>query len=363
MATKTGTQEERYKALAKSCLELIQGGNRTPEQTNVLLDAMQAYKGDVLDGVTLTQPKSELLKVCSERVEQGQLNKEQRRFLKSCGVRYVGEVCYLTCDVRAKASAKMISDIKTALGLPERFDPIAKGWDTPYWNDAFYEVLWMPCITFFGTFGESDVNRIHQINRFGTGLAASKTYARRLHAGGVHYMMDYLRRSSRPGNVNDLKEKQRDLRAGKADLWAAAIAHPEATSERLKAPHEWTEEQQRIAQEIDEYETPKAWVVSANTSAVHIYGAYVRYPGEDITSAHMQARRFSWRDGKVWYRDTDIAIEVGGPVVDVREFSSDARAFATQQEADTCVNELRAAHQGVRRLHVFDHVRRTETRH
>ncbi len=348
MATKTGTQWERYKALDKSNRELIEGGKRTNTEIEALLDAMQAFKSARLQSVTLTPERHDLFRTCSMRVEECAFDPKQLKFLASCGVRYAGEVCYIVCDVRWHKTGAMLDSIMRSLGLPEGYDPILKGWEAPYWSDPALQAAFItPCIMYFGNYGTTDINSTHCR---GESFARQKTWARQCHSRGVHNMATYfIDRYERRGRApTEMKWFERELRAPEVQhiLWAGALLPP-VWSPPIDVPECWTAEEAVIAEEVAMYETPKAWVVEiVGKFTSCLFGACVRYPGEVVEERykyhHLIGRRYGYDtdSGKVQVLNSKTMLYIDGPWFRINGSEENvARAFSTREKADAYVTE------------------------
>lgn len=348
MAANTGSQLERFDALARSNRELIEKGKRTNVEAHVVLDAMQAFKDGILSGVTLSASKQDLLEVCSKRVEDCALNPKQLRFLMECGVRYAGEACYLVCEPSAVRHEAMLTSIMQSLGIPRSFDPLKKGWQPPYWlDDSFKGALDETCISYFGTYMEVSVD---DMRGRGEPFAPKKTWARRCHSRGVHFMGMYLTdmREHRGFYPNRMKEIEEALHAqGHVYyLWAAALLPP-TWKPTVDVPTDWVAEAAIVDREISTYETPKAWVVEiVGKWQSGLFGACVRYPGEVVesrmTCTHLIGRRYGYdtASGKVRVLNSNTMLDIDGPWYRINGSEERvARAFSTRKKADAFVVE------------------------
>lgn len=269
MTTKTGMSDHwklkylnRLNGLAFSAYDLISRDTRSEHEIETLLDAMQAFKLGKLRGVVRPiaddSTREEMFKVFSMRVEYARFAEETKKYLRRRGVRYIGEIFYITFDARSPHSVKiseaLFSEMRNNFGLERHLSPLDMGWTPPYWDEQFSIDLDRPVLEIFGSY---QVSLSVAVKRgvYHRDVPSRRTFARREHSVGFHYLGQLLRGiSGRTPGV--LEEQERILRAVNAPVWAAALV-PKDWKAPEDVPAVWLEEQKKIKQETIEWQARK----------------------------------------------------------------------------------------------------------
>ena len=265
----------RLIALTKSAYELISEDKRTEQDTEVLLDALQAFKLNQLRGVVrplaAESTGEDLFKAFSMTVEETPFTEETKKYLLRRGVRYIGEIFYIVFDQRKQSSRLTCADIFRQLGsiygLKRRMDPFAMYWKPPYWDDQFMSALDFPVLEVFGAYDISASEAIDSrddLHRH-RDMPSRCTLARRLHGQGIHFLGQYLtyrRKNVTTGGAwlsGRLESMQKILNAVNAPVWAAALVPAVwwAQKSLQEVPAVWLEEQAKIEQEKVEGQTQR----------------------------------------------------------------------------------------------------------
>lgn len=149
---------------------LIKKGARTATMIDMLRQALQLFKENrllatIAGGVQLVRDQKLLFQVLSSSLFDLPLEKSVRRFLLRIGVELVGELYYAELDPRPHAvTTKKLHGILTGtLNLPTKLDPLALGWQPPYWSDnTFYRALNQPIGVLVRAQDEYDLWRFHK---------------------------------------------------------------------------------------------------------------------------------------------------------------------------------------------------------
>ncbi len=231
------------------------------------------------EGETIQQEmKGEVLRRYSVPVLDVLENEKMREYCRDRGVVYVGEFPYLR-----GLRGRMHTRISNILGLPKCCNPLNDGWVPPYWSDAdFMNALGFPCLTYFDDYGRRDgspwdresAEKRNRINTLG----------RWLHSHHVHYLGQLLNTEST--FLSEISRDFEDLVAVTESLFAfrkiqplrAGMIVPRSWKPDVSIPQVWLHELECITKEIEQYETPCAWVVSwsvSNGYYCHIDRAFV----------------------------------------------------------------------------------------
>ena len=242
MSTKTRrenmNQSERWilklTPLFTTAITLIQRRVRSANMIYALLQAFQLFKENRLAGVVALEKNHKeslpfnLQELLSMRIQDLNLSKSTKRYYESHGVWYVGEVYNFFDRTRSGLSKvgafQQMENYLSFLGLPGELDPIAAGWEPPYWNDTrVQEALNTPII------------------------AQCTHYPEMHHRRGIHYFGQIIQK--RGGHYRDTKRKHHYLYKWAQDEglhgamylpygWTAPGEVPEAWTNYLQKMHE-----------------------------------------------------------------------------------------------------------------------------
>lgn len=230
--------KDRALALIGSTTDLIARDTRHPAQLALLVKALQAFKDNQLAHVIRKQTKlpdlTVRLRLYSELlVDLHFLTPKQQKYLAQRGIRYLGELFYASFDGRSRLAiqykAELFGALNAYLGLTEDLDPLADGWEPPYWSDdAFVELLNMTPLAFFGDSSPEAPRRERDLYH---------NDARRAHRADLHSVGVWLKdhranigpqaaKGTDGWGVGKLKDTQSLFRQHGSRLWASVLIPP-----------------------------------------------------------------------------------------------------------------------------------------
>lgn len=243
-------------------------------------------------GAIQKKMRDEVLRRYSMRIDDVLREKNAREYCRARGVVYVGEFPY----VRKGRIGRIYARVLSSLGLSESCDPIKNGWIPSYWSDAnFMDALSLPCIVYFGDYTPWKMSSAPRRSRI-------NTLAHWLHSNGIHYLGQLLDAESGvlrkmcgeecPDDLTTIVESL--LASRKKSPLRAGMIVPRSWEPDLAVPQVWLCEMERIAKEIELYETPCAWAVtwlvvdgrycdpvSVQASVIPAFFADPNVPGEE----------------------------------------------------------------------------------
>lgn len=323
---------------------------------------------------------ADIAKVCSATIEDSKLCWSDKEYFKKNGIRFVGEAPRFLAGQRYPM-APIKRRFATTFCLKQGTDPVDVGWRPPYWDDPdFTALLDTPCCVYFGTWSNWEHKRADGYKL----TLGTRTLARWLHGHGIHYMGQYLAYVQRNYSL-ELPTEELE-RTEQHRLWAGALV-PSQWQPPKSIPDEWLLEEKKIAEEVEYYEMPRAWVVEWNiidgryggyrrliTSYIEAEGREVEYPyvrgavqfKSNCNTAYFQIRRSTFLpvDGEavnLLYHERASSsrcfndgvgwrIELNSPHTGHRKYTSvtwhlktyfhAARAFSSKEVAEAFLKEI-----------------------
>lgn len=223
--------------------ELFVRGNRSKADADQLEAVLRlAAKGRRYVVMELGEALSaeELQAVLSQEVDNVGLDRDQVKYLRDRGVRYVGEVFLLNFGVKAAVKSMgegIVDHLRSTFRIPEILD-VRASWTPPYWDDAFRMTLRRPI-------DEIVVDTKPAANFTYRGdLWYRPTRLRTLHFRGIHYAGQFLGRDYRVGTLRKLHKQIR----GGSGLRAAMMLPPDLELP-ADAPDVWTAQLESLREE------------------------------------------------------------------------------------------------------------------
>ena len=257
---------QRIGALGLNAQTLIVNDKRSGSDVETLLRALQAFKENRLGGIIFSERTFNLasLAACSIEVVSLPFEKEDQKWMRLRGVRYVGEIYYVHFDAKSSYSVargkRVLSFLEGRFSLPMNMDPLALGWKPPYWNSMTKADLSRLILNEMPTPPEPNWDEVSELINGPwyrrQGFKHRPMYrgiARLLHQRGAHFIVDIFLTTypsqNCPANKRSsgmLKSLMSDLRACGSTMWAGALVPP-----MPRAPWEsrWKDELAAIEEE------------------------------------------------------------------------------------------------------------------